>query len=100
MERKSWTHVLKVVGYRRFDTTGELRLLSEICAALWRYKNFCPPTIRMKSKTRLEGSILWPISRTRGLMGRTAFAPCGARISSEASDTLSPRADGGENTGI
>ena len=58
MERKSWTHVLKAVGYRRFDTTGELRLPSEIYAALRLYKNFCLLTIRLKSKTRVVGSIL------------------------------------------
>jgi len=45
------------VGYRRFDTTIELRLLNEIYAVLRLYKNFCLPTIRLKSKTRVEGRI-------------------------------------------
>jgi hypothetical protein len=49
--------VRKVVGYRRFDTTGELRVLNEIYAVLRLYKNFCLPTIRLKSKTRVEGRI-------------------------------------------
>jgi hypothetical protein len=57
VEQKNWTHVRKVVGYRRFDTTGELRLLNEIYAVLRLYKNFCLPTIRLKSKTRVEGRI-------------------------------------------
>ena len=34
------THVRKVVGYRRFDTTSELRLLNETFAELRLYKNF------------------------------------------------------------
>lgn len=31
---RNWTHVRKVVGYRRFDTTSELRLLNETFAEL------------------------------------------------------------------
>jgi hypothetical protein len=57
VEQKNWTHVRKVVGDRRFDTTGELRLLNEIYAVLRLYKNFCLPSIRLKSKTRVEGRI-------------------------------------------
>ena len=57
VEQKNWTHVRKVVGYRRFDTTGELRLLNEIYAVLRLYKNFCLPSIRLKSKTREGGKI-------------------------------------------
>jgi len=55
VEQKNWTHVRKVVGYRRFDTTGELRLLNEIYGVLRLYKNFCLPTIRLRSKVRVEG---------------------------------------------
>jgi len=57
VEQKNWTHVRKVVGYRRFDTTGELRLLNEIYGELRIYKNLCLPTIRLKSKERVEGRI-------------------------------------------
>src|SRR5260370_39966491 len=54
VEQKNCTHVRKVVGYRRHDTTGELRLLNEIYTILRLYKNFFLPTIRLKSKTRVE----------------------------------------------
>lgn len=57
VEQKNWTHVRKVVGYRRFDTTRELRLLNEIYGLLRVYKNFCLPTIRLQSKERVEGRI-------------------------------------------
>jgi hypothetical protein len=57
VEQKNWTHVRKVVGYRRFDTTSELRLLIEITAVLPLYKNFCLPTIRLQSKIRGQGRI-------------------------------------------
>jgi hypothetical protein len=57
VEQKNWTHVRKVVGYRRFDTTRELRLLNELYGVLRLYKNFFLPTIRLKSKERVEGRI-------------------------------------------
>jgi hypothetical protein len=57
VEQKNWTHVRKIVGYRRLDTTTELRLLNEIYAILRLYKNFCLPTIRLKSKVRVQGRI-------------------------------------------
>ena len=57
VEQKNWTHVRKVVGYRRYDTTRELRLLNELYGVLRLYKNFCLPTIRLKSKERVKGRI-------------------------------------------
>lgn len=57
VEQKNWTHVRKIVGYRRYDNTTELRLLNEIYAVLRLYKNFCLPTIKLKSKERVEGRI-------------------------------------------
>jgi len=57
VEQKNWTHVRKVVGYRRFDTTAELRTLNEIYAVLRLYKNYCLPTIRLQSKEREGGKI-------------------------------------------
>jgi hypothetical protein len=57
VEQKNWTHVRKVVGYRRFDTSGELRVLNEIYGVLRLYKNFCLPTIRLQSKVRDGGRI-------------------------------------------
>jgi len=55
IEQKNWTHVRKVVGYRRYDQLSELRLLNQIYALLRLYKNFCLPTIKLKSKTRVGG---------------------------------------------
>jgi len=66
VEQKNWTHVRKIVGYRRFDTTGEMRLLNEIYAALRLYKNFCLPTIKLVSKRREGGRIkrIYDVPRT------------------------------------
>jgi hypothetical protein len=57
VEQKNWTHVRKVVGYGRYDNTNELRLLNEIYGVLRLYKNFCLPTIKVASKTRVNGRI-------------------------------------------
>jgi hypothetical protein len=57
IEQKNWTHVRKIVGYRRFDNTSELRILNEIYAVLRLYKNFFLPTIKLASKTRVDGRI-------------------------------------------
>lgn len=57
VEQKNWTHVRKMVGYRRFDMTGELRLLNEIYAVMRLYRNYFLPAMRLKSKTRVEGRI-------------------------------------------
>ena len=57
IEQKNWTHVRKVVGYRRFTSSSELRLLNEIYAVLRLYKNFFLPTIKLASTTRVTGRI-------------------------------------------
>jgi hypothetical protein len=44
VEQRNWTHVRKVVGYGRLDTTAELAALRELYKHLRLYKNFsCRP---------------------------------------------------------
>jgi len=57
VEQRNWTHVRKVVGYQRLDTTAELRVLRELYAQLRLYKNFFQPTMKLKAKTRIGGKI-------------------------------------------
>jgi len=57
VEQKNWTHVRKVVGYRRYDTSTELKLLNEIYAVARLYRNFFQPVIKLQEKTRVEGRI-------------------------------------------
>lgn len=57
VEQRNWTHVRKEVGYRRFDTTGELAALSALYAALRLYKNFFQPALKLKAKERVGGKI-------------------------------------------
>lgn len=57
IEQKNWTHVRKVVGYARYDTMRELRLLNEIYAVLRLYRNYCLPSMKLASKVRDGGHI-------------------------------------------
>ena len=57
VEQRNWTHVRKVVGYCRFDTTTELAAMRALYAALRLYRNFFQPTMKLKSKQRVGGRI-------------------------------------------
>jgi hypothetical protein len=57
VEQRNWTHVRKVVGYRRMDTTGELMILRELYASLTLHKNFFQPSMKLREKVRVEGKI-------------------------------------------
>ena len=57
IEQKNWTHVRKLVGYRRYDTTSELKLLNEIYVVARLYRNFFQPAIKLREKTRVGGRI-------------------------------------------
>jgi len=55
VEQRNWTHVRKVVGYRRLDTTAELAALRELYQYLRLYKNFFQPAMKLKAKVRSGG---------------------------------------------
>ncbi len=57
VEQRNWTHVRKVVGYRRLDTAGELAIVRELYGYVTLYKNFFQPTIKLKEKVRVGGRI-------------------------------------------
>lgn len=57
VEQKNWTHVRKVVGYRRYDSGSELQLLNQIYGLTRLYRNFFQPTIKIREKVRIEGRI-------------------------------------------
>jgi len=57
VEQRNWTHVRKMVGYQRFDTTSEMMVLRDLYAQLRLYKNFFQPTMKLQSKERVGGKI-------------------------------------------
>lgn len=58
IEQKNWTHVRKVLGYLRYDTVAELKLINELYRQELRlYKNFFQPVMKLTSKERIGGKI-------------------------------------------
>ena len=57
VEQRNWTHVRKLVGYGRFDTTAELAILRELYEQVRLYKNFFQPTMKLVEKVRVGGRI-------------------------------------------
>jgi len=52
VEQKNWPVVRQMVGYGRYDTPAELRVLDELYSHLRLYVNFFQPQMRLVSKTR------------------------------------------------
>jgi hypothetical protein len=57
VEQRNGTHVRKLVGYRRLDTTAERAALRELYQYLRLYKNFFQPAMKLKAKVRSGGKI-------------------------------------------
>ncbi|MBA7500964.1 MAG: transposase [Clostridia bacterium] len=58
IEQKNWTHVRKTVGYLRYDTDKELRLMNSLYDNELRlYKNFFSPVMKLVSKERIAGKV-------------------------------------------
>ena len=58
VEQRNWTHVRKVVGYRRLDSDVELAILQELYGSFTIYKNFFQPTMKLAEAGR-EGACWW-----------------------------------------
>ena len=52
VEQKNWTHVRQHVGYARYDTAAELKLLNELYGVLRLWVNYFSPQQKLRSKTR------------------------------------------------
>ncbi len=57
VEQKNWTHVRKLVGYRRYDTNEEQQVLRELYRHWADYQNFFQPMMKLKEKTRVGGKV-------------------------------------------
>ena len=52
VEQKNYSVVRRAVGYQRFDSEPQLRLLNELYELLELYTNFFQPSMKLKSKER------------------------------------------------
>ena len=57
VEQKNWTHVRKVVGYRRYDRPAEQELLRALYRKLAEFQNFFQPVMKLKEKVREGGKV-------------------------------------------
>lgn len=58
IEQKNWTHVRKIVGYRRLETMDAVIALNELYAGPLRlYMNFFQPTMKLIKKDRIGGQL-------------------------------------------
>jgi hypothetical protein len=58
IEEKNWTHVRKVMGYLRYDTPMEQRIINDLYQHESRlYKNFFQPVMKLVSKERIGGKV-------------------------------------------
>lgn len=59
IEEKNWTHVRKIVGYDRLDTTDELEVLNSLYSGPLRlYLNFFQPVMKLAEKKRTGGKLI------------------------------------------
>jgi hypothetical protein len=52
VEQKNYSVVRRAVGYQRFDTDAQLRLLNQLYESLDLYTNFFQPSMKLRSKER------------------------------------------------
>jgi len=57
VEQKNYSIVRRAVGYRRYDTPGELQALNELYAVLRLYTNFFQPSMKLIEKTRIGSKV-------------------------------------------
>ena len=54
VEQKNWTHVRKIFGYFRYDTSRELAIINDLYRNEVRlYKNFFQPIMKLRKKVRI-----------------------------------------------
>ena len=57
LNKKNWSIVRRTVGYYRYDTPEQLKLLNTLYNLLHRYTNFFIPVMKLKEKTRIGSRV-------------------------------------------
>jgi len=85
VEQKNYSIVRRAVGYRRYDTEVQLRLLNELYASLRLYSNFFQPTMKLISKERVGSKVTKRYDRAQTPYQRVLAA---AEVSKAAKERL------------
>lgn len=85
VEQKNYSVVRRAVGYRRYDTEEELKVLNAIYALLRLYTNFFQPVMKLISKERVGSKVKKTYDRARTPFQRVLESPF---VSHQAKDAL------------
>ena len=85
VEQKNYSVVRRAVGYQRYDTELQLRLLNELYATLRLYSNFFQPTMKLTSKERVGSKVTKRYDRAQTPYQRVLAAP---KVSTAAKERL------------
>lgn len=85
VEQKNYSVVRRAVGYQRYDTELQLRLLSELYAILRLYSNFFQPTMKLQVKQRVGSKVTKRYDRAQTPYQRVLAA---AQVSKAAKERL------------
>jgi hypothetical protein len=83
VEQKNYSIVRRAVGYQRYDTELQLRLLNELYATLRLYSNFFQPTMKLTSKERVGSKVTKRYDRAQTPYQRVLVTP---RVSKAAKE--------------
>jgi hypothetical protein len=75
VEQKNYSVVRRAVGYQRYDTELQLRLLNELYATLRLYSNFFQPTMKLKSKERVGSKVTKRMMARKPLINECSHLP-------------------------
>jgi hypothetical protein len=94
VEQKNWTHVRKVVGYRRYTTAAQCELMRELYIALAEFRNFFHPVLKLKEKVRVGGKVrrVYEEAQTpyQRLLGLGGLSPKQRRQMQQRYESLNP----------
>ena len=75
VEQKNYSVVRRAVGYRRYDTEEELKVLNDIYAPLRLYTNFFQPVMKLINKERIGSKVKKTYDRARTPFQRVSESP-------------------------
>ncbi|MFU2158921.1 integrase catalytic domain-containing protein [Caldisericum sp. AR60] len=58
VEQKNYSVVRRAVGYVRYDTDGELKIMDKLYSVLRLYTNFFLPSMKLREKTRIGSKVM------------------------------------------
>jgi hypothetical protein len=75
VEQKNYSVVRRAVGYNRYDTAQQLRLLNQLYSRLRLYTNYFQPVMKLKEKIRVGSKVKKKYDRPRTPYQRVSESP-------------------------